>query len=73
MLKKINQLLNVVIGSFIGIFIGHGIYVFWDFKTNPELYAMQSVPWYTSILVYGIFTVAIVIIALIIKCIIRKK
>lgn len=27
-LKKLNRILNIVIGSFIGVFIGHGIFVY---------------------------------------------
>ena len=73
MLKKINQILNTIIGAFIGVFIGHGIYRLWDFKSHPDLYAMQSAPWYTSILLWGIVTVVIVVIAVIIKLIIRKR
>ena len=55
-----------------GVFAGHGIYVFWDYKTHSDLYAAQSAPWYTSILVYGIFTIVILIAAIIIKLIIRR-
>ena len=73
MLKKINRILNIIIGSFIGVFIGHGIYVFWDYKTHPGLYAMQSAPWYTSILVYGLFTIVVLIVGIIIKLIIRLR
>ena len=73
MLKKLNLILNTIIGSFIGVFIGHGIYVLWDFKAHPDLYAMQSAPWYTSILLYGVMTIIVVAIAVIIKLIIRKK
>jgi len=73
MLEKINQILNIVMGSFIGVFIGHGIYVFWDYKMHPDLYAMQSAPWYISILVYFAFTVVILAVMMIIKMIIRRK
>ena len=38
MLRKLNCFLNIVIGSFIGVFIGYGIYKFWHFKTYPNLY-----------------------------------
>ena len=31
MLRKLNCFLNIVIGSFIGVFIGYGIYKFWHF------------------------------------------
>lgn len=72
LMKKINSILNIIIGSFIGVFIGHGIYVFWDYKTHPDLYVMQSAPWYTSILVYGIFTIVVLIVAILTKLIIRR-
>ena len=32
MLRKLNWFLTIVIGSFIGIFVGFGIYKFWHFK-----------------------------------------
>ncbi len=73
MLKKANPILNTIIGAFVGVFIGHGIYVFWDFKTHPDLYAMQSAPWYTSILLYGIVTAIVLVTAIIIKLVIRHK
>ena len=73
MLKKLNQITNITIGSFVGVFIGCGIYVFWDYKKHPDLYAMQSAPWYTSIFVYGIVMLIFVTLAVIVKLIIRKK
>ena len=72
-MKRLNTILNTIIGAFIGVFIGHGIYVVWNFKTRPELYAMQSAPWYTSILVYGVFTVVVLLICFVIKAIIKYK
>lgn len=72
-MKKLNQLLNTVIGAFIGVFIGHGAYVLWDHKAHPELYAMQSAPWYTSILLYGSATAAVLVAAIIGKLIIQQK
>ena len=72
-MKKLDRILNAVIGAFIGVFIGRGIDVFWDFKTHPDLYAMRSAPWYTSILVTGIETAVVLAIAIIIKLIIRQK
>ncbi len=72
-MKKLDRVLNALIGAFVGVFIGHGIYVFWDFKMHPDLYAMQSAPWYTSILVSGIETVVVLAAAIIIKLIIRQK
>lgn len=72
-LKKLNYILDIVAGSFIGASIGHGIYVFWEYKTHPGLYAMQSAPWYTSIFVYGIVMLILLAVVVIAKLIIRKK
>ena len=73
MLRKLNCFLNIVIGSFIGVFIGFGIYKFWHFKTYPNLYAMQSAPWYTELLLDGAMVVVVVVVCIILKLIIWKK
>jgi len=73
MWTKVNHVLNTIIGSVVGVFIGHGIYIFWDYKTHPGLYDMQSAPWYTGILYYGIFTMVPLIIAIIIKLFLWRK
>lgn len=73
MLKKVNLILNIIMGAVVGVFIGHGIYVFWDFKTHPELYVVRSAPWYTDILVSGIEAAAVLAIVLIVKLVIRHK
>ena len=54
MLERFNWILNIIMGSAVGVLLGHGIYLYWDYRTRPGLYEMQSAPWYTSILVYGL-------------------
>ena len=73
MLKKLNSFFNIVIGSFIGVFIGFGIYKFWHFKTYPNLYAMQSAPWYTELLLGGALVAVVVVVCIILKLIICRK
>lgn len=70
---KLNLFLNILMGSIGGIFIGYGLYSFWDYKTHPDLYAMQSAPWYTGTLIYGIFAVVVLLLCFILKLIIRKR
>lgn len=72
-MEKMNHILNIIIGASVGVFIGHGIYVYWDFKTHPDLYAEWSAPWYTSILMYGVFTIAVLLVCFVIKAIIKHK
>ena len=73
MLKKMNGILNILISSFIGAFVGHAIYVYLDYRTYPGLYDMQSAPWYTGILYYGIYTIVPLIIAIILKLFLWRK
>jgi len=71
--QKLNTILNCIIGSFIGVFIARSIYTYWDYKTHPDLYAVTSAPWYTVIQIFGGIVAIIVVIAVILKIIIRKK
>lgn len=71
-MKKFNQILNVVMGAFAGTFIGCTIYVVWDFKTRPALYAMQSAPWYTGILMDGAVTIVVLMSCFAIKAGIKR-
>lgn len=71
--KKIDRFLNIVMGSFIGVFLGYGGYEYVYYRTHPDLYAWDSAPWYTSIMVYGAVAVAAVVICLLGKLIIRKR
>ena len=72
-LKWLNIILNSIISSFIGVFIAHSIYRYIDYINHPELYKIQSAPWYTSIQIYGLAIAVIVFIAIIIKLLIKKK
>ena len=72
-LKRVNFILNSVIGLFMGVFIGHSIYRYYDYTNHPDLYEIQSAPWYASIQTYGLAVALIVFIAIIIKLLIKKK
>lgn len=71
-MKKWNAVINVIMGAFMGVFLGRTGYVIWNFKTHPERFAMQSAPWYTSIWVDGIFTLAILAVCILVKLILRS-
>ena len=71
-MKRLNAILNTVMGAFTGVFIGHCIFKLWDHKARPELYAMQSAPWYTSILVYGAATLVVLAVCLLIKLVLKR-
>lgn len=73
MLRKLNCFFNIVIGSFIGVFIGFGIYKFWHFKTYSNLYVMQSAPWYTELLLDDAMVAVVVVVCIVLKLVIWRK
>lgn len=72
MLRRINQLLNIVIGSSVGVFIGRGIYEYCYFKKHPDLYAMQAIPWYFGVLIYGVIALITVVVCFVLKVVVQK-
>ncbi|HBA46256.1 MAG TPA: hypothetical protein DCZ91_00325 [Lachnospiraceae bacterium] len=72
MRKTINNILNIIMGSSVGVWIGHALYVCWDYKKHPGLYAAWSAPWYSSILVYGAVALVILAICFLIKLFVRR-
>ena len=72
-MKKLNNILSVFMGSFIGVFIGHCFYVYSFFQKHTEIYAQQSFPWWASVIPYGIVTVVILTVLMVAKIIIKHK
>lgn len=72
-MKKLYIILRIVLWSFAGVFIGSSLFKWHDYKTHPDLYAMQSAPWYLSIEINAIFTIIVVIVILTVMWIIRKN
>lgn len=72
-MKRLNTILSIVMGVLAGAFLGRGICVAWSFKAHPEMYAMNSAPWYTGILVEGSVTLVVLLICLTIKAILKHK
>ncbi|MCF0135553.1 MAG: hypothetical protein HUJ69_03925 [Lachnospiraceae bacterium] len=68
-MKKLDTLLNIIMGSSAGVFLGHALFKWLDYKKHPALYAAWSAPWYTSVMVYGAAALTTVAIVLVIKLI----
>ena len=73
-MKKLNQFLNVLMGSFFGVFIGSTVFNYREYLQMPEIYEMRPEPWYC----YGALTsfvlfAAVAVICVIIKIVIRKR
>ena len=73
-MKKLNDFLNVIMGSFFGVFVGSTIANYREYRAYPEIYEASSAPWYYhGALTSFILFLAVVIICVLIKLLIRKK
>ena len=70
-MKKLNHILTILMDSLVAFFIGNTLYLFWHYKTHPGLYAVQSAPWYTGVLLHGAVTVVLLLVCAVGKAIIR--
>ena len=73
MKKRVNNWLNIIMGAVFGVFLGYGIFAYWDYSSHPGLYAFYSAPWYTRILLHGAFTAGILLVLALIKWFLKKR
>ena len=52
-MDKVYRILWCALGGVVGAFLGSSLYKCYDYCAHPALYAVQSAPWYLSILVNG--------------------
>lgn len=73
-MKKLNMFLNILMGSFFGVFVGNTIANYRHYHAFPEIYVGNSAPWYCfgALQSFMLFLV-VVIICVVIKLVIRKK
>ncbi len=73
-MKKLNMFLNILMGSFFGVFVGRTISNYRSYQTHPETYVGNSAPWYCFGALQSLMLfLAVVVICVIIKLIIRHK
>ena len=73
-MKKWNSRLNAAMISAVTIFVTRTIADFIDYKVfRPDMYLVRSAPWYTASLLYGVITLAIVLVCLVMKAILKHR
>ena len=71
-MKSVDTLLNIILGSSVGVFIGRSIAKYLDYINHMELYATYSAPWYLGIWLEGGVTLVVVVVVFIIKLVLKK-
>ena len=72
-MKKWERFFDILSGTGVGLFLGKLLYLLWHTRAYPELYAMQSAPWYVGLLVPGTGMVLALLIARIGKTVLRRR
>lgn len=71
-MKILNNVMAVIMGAFGGAAIAEILFVCFDYSMNPQLYEMNSAPWYTAIVGRGLITLAILAVLIVVYFILRK-
>lgn len=73
-MKKWNRILNSIMITSVSVTIVRFIvdYVYLTIL-RPEVYAMHSAPWYVGGLVYGAITLAVFLVCVAIKAVLKHK
>ena len=72
-MKRLYATLKLFLGCSIGVFLGRYIYLYFDFKARPDLYAMQSALWYVDLEIQGIITAVLAAVLLAVIWLVRKN
>lgn len=72
-MRKLCVFIRIVMGTVFGVFLGSSLFRWIHYRSYPGLYAMQSTPWYWSILVNAIFTGIVLVTLSILLYLVTKK
>ena len=73
MWKKVYNFLHISLWAFVGVFIGSSLWRCYEYYAYRDLFAVQSAPWYLSIVVNGLFTAVIVLVLLVLRRLVKRK
>lgn len=70
---KAKKILNIVLGSSCGVYIGMVLWRLLDYWMNKEVYMSYSAPWYTSIIAISIFWGIVILVEIILLLVVKHK
>jgi len=72
-MKRLETLLRIFLGCWIGAFLGDAVWRWHDYRAHPEFYAAQSAPWYTAVQVNALITLAVAAVIVVTLRLLRRK
>ena len=72
-MRRIQAGLTAMIFCLLGSFLGNLLYDIWRYLAHPEVYLVQSAPWYTDLLFHGGITLLLITLCVLIKLLLRHR
>lgn len=47
-MQRAKRFLNIAVSATLGVYLGTWLFLWWDHRAHPGLYALTSAPWYTQ-------------------------
>lgn len=70
-MQKLYNTLKIALWSFIGVFLGTGLFRYGDWRAHPGLYT--SAPWYAGLLPLGALTVGAAVLLLLAMHLVKRR
>lgn len=70
---KIIRNLNTIIATIVTFFLCRSVFYIWGHITQPEVHAAYAAPWYTGMLLLGVFVAVVVLVCSVIKAIVKHQ
>ena len=72
MRKRLDGILNILMGAALGVYLGYALYTYVDYGRHPQQYATWSAPWYTGLLLRGAWVLGFLAVCAAAKFAVRK-
>lgn len=70
-MKRAKQFLNIAVSSTVGVYLGKWLFLWWNYGTHPELYALTSAPWYVQMLPATVIIAGLILLEIAVFLLVR--
>lgn len=70
-MKRAKQFLNIAVSSTVGVYLGKWLFLWWNHRTHPELYALTSAPWYVQMLPATVIMAGLILLEIAVFLLVR--
>lgn len=71
-MQRAKRFLNIAVSVTVGVYLGKWLFLWWDHRTHPDLYALTSAPWYTQMLPATVIAAGLIAVELAVFFLVRR-